>query len=560
MSRALPGPLDAIMLSQRRLPDYRIEIYDIRSTSDVPTPTVINDVVLFNLDLFPSLPAIVGPRDFTDDCVGIEVTEQAGDYVSQGIAATSITFTISDPVGQFDPVENPAPNNGRWLRQKNVIVVREGDAQVAVEDWPITFTGAIQGQPGQDFNRTTLTAEISGKASSREVDFLRRLGTTRNFLQGTTFQDMANEIAETDMGLDLDEINLPSFGTRFTEFLSTQFVDESFLTTIAKIMFPDGFMPKFEGDGRLGATSGQITKGNTRVYSERELQVTIKRPILEFNGTNSVEILGLDPNLTKVPQHRQELARAGITTGFFSVGANIPVRWSDDETQQANDVEFIVLSSIGSSPIAFGSEAFTEFLQSDGGSVGGEIDVDGALSAGIGLLALLTGALIFSLFTFDQVGPHTPGGPAPVAPFGRTLTTLITQAIMFILGQTGRGEYRMFGLPYEYVFRELRAVCQISGIRSEDIQPITIENHLINSQADADDAAERILRRERAKQNLRSIEMIHDLALEPDDIFAVGSGLDQRRYMITSIRRRLERGGQHIASLNCFEVTVGVRP
>lgn len=558
MARALPGPLDAAMLAQRREPGFRIEIFDIRSTSGDPTPTVINDIVLFNLGLLATLPGIVGPREFTDDCIGIDVTEQAGDYVSQGIAATSIAFTISDPVGQFDPVENPAPNNGRWLRQRNVIVVREGDEQVDDGDWPITFTGAIQGQPGQDFNRTTLTAELTGKASSREVDFLRRLGTTRNFTQGTTFEDMANEIAETDMGLDLDEINLPSFGTRFTQFLSTQFVDESFLTTIAKIMFPDGFMPKFEGDGRLGATSGLITKGNSRVYTERELQVTILRPILEFNGTNSVEILGLDPKLTKVPQHRQELARANITTGFFSSGASIPVSWSDDKTQQAEAVEFVVLSSVGASPIAFGGEAFTETLQSDGGSVEGNIEVDGAVSAGIGLLALLTGALIYSLTVFDQAPPGAQGGP--VIPFGRTVTTLVMQAISFILGQTGRGEYRMEGIPYEYVFKELRGVCQVSGIRSEDKQEITVENHLINSQTDTDDSAERILRRERAKQNIRTVEMIHDLVLEPDDIFAVGSGLDQRRYAIRTISRRLERGGRHTASLNCFEVTVGVRP
>ncbi len=556
MARALPGPLDAAMLTQRRQPGFRIEIFDIRSTSGDPTPTRINQVVLFNLGLFPTLPGIVGPRDFTDDCVGIDVTEQAGDYVSQGIAATSITFTISDPVGDFDPVENPAPNNGRWLRQKNVIVVREGDEQVDDADWPITFTGAIQGQPGQDFNRTTLTAEITGKASSREVDFLRRIGTTRNFTQATTFEDMANEIAETDMGLDLDEINLPSFGTRFTAFLSTQFVDESFLTTIAKIMFPDGFMPRFDGDGRLSATSGLITKGNTRVYVDRELQVTIKRPILEFNGTNSVEILGLDPNLTKIPQIRQELARASITTGFFSTGASIPVSWSDDKTQQAEDVEFVVLSSIGASPIAFGSESFAETIQSDGGSVEGEIEVDGAISAGLGLLSLLTGALIFSLAVPDAVVT----APGDVKPFGRTVTTFVMQAISFILGQAGRGEYRMEGIPYEYVFKEIRGVCQVSGIRSEDKQEITVENHLINSQTDADDAAERILRRERAKQNIRTVEMIHDLVLEPDDIFAVGDGLDQRRYAIRTISRRLVRGGAHTASLNCFEVTVGVRP
>lgn len=561
MARALTAALDATMNAERRRPGFRVEIFDIRSTRSNPTPTRINDVVLFNLGLLVGpLPVIVGPRDFTDDTNGIDFTEQAGDYVKQGIAATSIAVTFTDAPQiealSIDPVENPAPGDGRWLRQGNIIVIREGDEEVPVDQWPITFTGAIQGQPGADVNRTTLTAQLTAKASSREVDFLRRLNTTRNFLQVTTFQDMANEIAETDMGLDADEINLPLFGVRLTQFLSTQFVMESSLTSIAKIMFPDGFMPRFEGDGRLGATSGSITKGASRTYADFELQITIKRPILEFNGTNEVEILGLDPDMEKITQARQEIARAGITTGFFSDDEKIPVRWSEDKTQQAEGVEFQVLSSVGASPIVFGSESFAEVVQSDGGSVEGEVSVDGSIGAGLGLLALVTAAAIAALAVPD-IAPSTGG---PVAPTGRRVTTAVFQAISFILGQEGRGEYRFEGIPYEYVFKEIRAVCRVTGIRSEDRQEISIENHLINSQSDADDTADRELRRERAQQNLRDVEMIHDLRLEPDDVFAVGSGVDARQYMIVSISRRLERGVVPLAKLNCFEVTSGVRP
>lgn len=559
MARQLVGTLDALMLAQRRMPKWKILIYDLRSTSGDPIPTTINDVVLFNLGLLPSLPAVVGPRDFTGDCVSIDVAELAGDYVNQGIAATGVTFTISDPVEDFDPVENPAPADGRWMRQGNVVVVQEGDEQEPEANWPTTFTGKIQGQPGQVRGRTTRQSLLSAKASSREVDFLRRENTTRNFDQATTFQDMTTEIAETDMGLDLDELNLPSFGVRFTQFLSTQFVQESPLTSIAKIMFPDGFMPRFEGDGRLGATNGIISKGSERVYAESELQITVERPILEFNGTNDVEVLGLDPNLFKVEQERQEIASAGITTGFFSKDSEIPVRWSEDKTQQARGVKFEVLQSIGASPITFGSESFSDFLQSDGGSVEGLIEVDGSISAGILILGLLTVAWIGSLFIPD-IAPQAPAGALPVSPFGRSATVIAGKLIMLILGQAGRGEYRILGIPYEYIFKEIRAVARIKGIRSEDRQQISVENHLINSQADADERAELILRRERAKQNLRSITMIHDLRLEPDDVFALGTGLDQRRFMIQSITRTLIRGEPNVATLNCFEVTAGVRP
>ena len=557
MARGLTSTLDQIMtVGELRRPSFTVEIFDIRSTSQAPTPTRINDVVLFNLGSIAILPAIVGPRDFSDDVLSVGVTEVAGDYASQGIAATSITVQVSDPGAFLDPVESPAPDDGRWLRQGNVIVIREGDLSAPVGSWPITFTGAIQGQPGQDFNRTTGNAVLSAKASSREVDFLRRLNTSRNFNQGETFQDIAEEIAEVDMGLDLDEVNLGTFSTRFTQFKSTQFVEESALTTIAKIMFVDGFMPRFGGDGRLTQTSGQISKGPARVYAGSELPITVLRPILEFNGTNEVEILGLDPNLTKVKQERQELASAGITTGFFSHEAQIPVRWSEDKTQQAENVLFEVLSSIGDSPFAFGSEDFVETLQTDGGSVEGEISVDGAIFGGIALVGLVVVAWLISLAILD-IAPTTGG---PVIPTGRTVTVLAGQAIMFILGQEGRGEYRMLGEPYEYVFKEIRSVARISGIRSEDRQSISIENHLINSEADCDDVAERTLRRERSKQNLRSIRMVYDVKLEPDDVFAIGSGLDERRYMIQSISRVLSRSGDGTATLNCFEVTAGVRP
>ena len=556
MARALDPDLDALQLSQRRRPGYRIDVFDIRSTSNEVDPTRINDVVLF-LQGLAILPAIVGPREFTDDTIQIDVTEAAGDYVDQGIAATSIVFQVSDPDGEFDPVGNPAPGDGRWLRQGNVAVLREGDEELDESKWEITFTGALQGQPGQERGRNTGRSVLACKCSSREVDFLRRKNTTRNFLQGTAFDDIGNEIAETDMGLDPDEINLGSFGGgRLTCHLSTQFVDESPLATLAKLMFPEGFMPRFEGDGRLGTTTGVISKAATRIYAESQLPIAITRPILEFNGTNDVEIIGLDCDLTKVTQERQLLATAGITTGYFSRDSKIPVIYSEDGTQQAESLSFVVLQSVGDSPITFGSESFSPTIQSDGGSISGEIDVSGSIGAGILLIGLIVGAWVLSLGIPDTA----TSAPGPVAPTGRSFTVFAGKAIMFILGQNGRGEYEVHGRPYEYVFKEIRAVARISGIRSEDREQVSIENHLIGSQSDADDIAIRTLRRERAKQNLRRVETLHDLRLEPDDVFQVGTGLGLRRYMILSISRTLTRAGNDTATLGCFEVTPGVRP
>lgn len=560
MSRTLSPSLDLAMLGERRRPAFKVEIWDIRSTSGEATPTRINEIVEFNLGIAVGIPEIAGPRDFTADVRSIQITETAGDYVESGLVATSVQLVVSDPRGLLDPVTN-APTvsqpeaSGRWLRQGNVVVIREGDyAEADPAFWPITFTGRLQGAPGQDRNRTSGISELTCKANSREVDFLRRVSTSANYPQSVAFSTIVDDIAQTDMGLSPNEIAVGSVGAgRATVFLSTQFVQESPLTSIAKLLFPDGFMPRFLGNGQLGVSNGIITKSPARAYSDSALILSITRPPLEINGLNDITIKGLDPDLDQIVQSRQELARASITTGFFSDDARIQVRWSGDGTQQALGARMEVLASIGDGPFAFGSESFTVFAQPDGGSVAGEIEVDGSLAKGLGIIALLSFAYI-AASNIPDIAPPLGG---PVFAVGRRVQAVIAQAIMLVLGQSGRGEYVITGLPYEYVFPEIVATARIGGLRSEDRNSKTIENHLINSQADADAIAERVLRRVRARQNVREVEMLHDLKLEPDDVFEV----DSRRYMIAAITRTLVRGpGPIIARVSCFEVTSGVRP
>ena len=567
MARPLTLALDQAMQAETRLPGFRIEVYDIRSTSQEVSPTFINDVVLANLNE-TALPSIVGPRDFTADIQAVSFTETAGDYIANGIAASQILATVIDPEEAFDPVENPPvagdlEADGRWLRQRNVVVIYEGDLSVDPAEWPITFTGSIQGQPGQDRNRTGGVSQIQFKAASREVDFIRRENTTRNFFQNTTYDEMIQEIAETDMGLDLDEINLPTFTTRTTSHRSTQFLIESPLVSIAKIMFLDGFMPRFQGDGRLNATSGAITKGPTRFYPDSDLIRSITRPIVEQNGINEVKIVGLNPNQTAVIQARQDIARASITSGFFANKQSIKVRWSDDETQQAFNVRLEIDSSIGDGLFNFGGESFTNFPNpDDGGSTSGKIDVDGALIASIAAFAVSLGLYLFTSAEPEPV--FVFGGPTAqtgfMFPQARIVHAFAGSVLFTLLASVGYGRYRVTGQPYEYVFEIITCTARLAGIRNEDRNSIEIENHLINSDADCDDIAERVFRRERAKQNRRAVSMIHDLALEPDDVFEVGSGLNARRYMINSITRILQRGGQHLAALDCFEITPGVKP
>ncbi|MCP4251075.1 MAG: hypothetical protein GY778_28895, partial [bacterium] len=196
MPRSLDSTLDALQqAAERREPAFQVLVYDIRSTSNDATPTTINDVVLSNVSSTPPvLPEIAGPRDFTNDVVEVAINEMAGDYVDQGVSSSALGFTVSDPSGELDPVGNPAPEEGRWLRQGNVVVIREGDRQVDQSLWPITFTGPIVGQPGQDRNRTNGRSQLTAKCNDRTAFFLNGTATTENFPQNTSYLDMVNSI------------------------------------------------------------------------------------------------------------------------------------------------------------------------------------------------------------------------------------------------------------------------------------------------------------------------------------------------------------------------------
>lgn len=562
LSAALQGYMDA----PQRLPAYRIELYDVRSTSGEVDPTTISDVVLYNLAL-TALPEIVGPRDVTDDVVSVQLVEMGTDFLEGGPAASSAVLTIADPTGALDPVENAptqaAPEaDGRWLRQGNVVVIREGDVRVPADEWAITFTGRIKGQAGASRSRTTGRALLTARAASREADFLTQLATSADFPLGTPFTEIARDLAETDMGLTADEVVLPGFSVRTTAHAHTQFADEAPLTLLARLMFPDGFMPRFRGDGRLGATSSSITKGAARSYPDLAPIISIERPPVEVDGDNEVELVGLSATLSRVLQPRQTLATAGITTGFFSRRARIPVRWSDDGTQQAIGVRMDIDASVADGIFGFGSERFTPGpADADGGVCRGEIDVDGGREASVALASLLAGAWIFAHSKPDGVvafGTGTVSGYTIA--LGRVVEGAIGQALMTILGRIGRGQYRVTGQPYELVFDEIRVLAQVAGLRDAERKTRRIENHLINTQEDCEAVAARVLARLRAQQNSRQIEMIHDLALEPDDIFATGTGTARRLYMVQSIRRTLSREGRLEAQIEAFEVTPGVRP
>lgn len=545
MARTLGPTLDRVAAGAgRREPDYRIEVYDIQSTRNEAEPTTIGDIVAGN-----ELPASVGPRDFTDDVVQATLNERGGDYVDEGVASSSLDFVVVDPLGRYEPILGT--DNG-WLRQGNVVRIREGDRQAPLEEWPYTFTGLLIGQPGYQDAREEGLAHIQVSCLDRAHIYLQQEITTQDYAQGTPFQSMIETIAQVDMGLDPAELNLPTLSTKITAHRSTQFVRVSPLVAIAQVMFGDGFLPRFQGDGKLGAIDGNITKTSARVYANDETLKRITRPPVKANPVSEVTVIGLADTLTKVVGQRQVLAEAGITSGFFAKESRIRIRFSEDGTQQAENTVLKVRQSVNSGVLAFGAEKYTEATAADGLALEGELLIESGFHPGIVALILATQVAASYI-------PDTIPGPTALQtlPIGRPLRAVVMSTINILMSQIGVGRYEILGDPVEMVFEELAVTARVDTPYLNTEVPVEISNHLLSEEADLETAALRVLRRQRAKVNVRQVEQIFDPKLEPDDVFSDRLG---RKYRIASIARALVRNGQGLATFNAQEVTPGVRP
>ena len=86
---------------------------------------------------------------------------------------------------------------------------------------------------------------------------------------------------------------------------------------------------------------------------------------------------------------------------------------------------------------------------------------------------------------------------------------------------------------------------------------IEVLNHLIDDAATCEDLAEQVLYIQQAGLHPRDVTMLHDLALEPADVFS--STDDDRVYLIQSISRVITRDDKAVtATIRALEITSGI--
>jgi len=544
--RQLDASFGLIQASKTHQRAWKLYIYDFNSTKGNAVPDTLSRLVQG-----AELDAIVGPLDLTDNVLQVQVTERSSDFVQGNIQGSSITFNVADKGQVYDPVRG---TESRWLKQGNGIVLKEGDASLDESTWATTFTGTIVGRAGASDRDRSNNVILQVAAEDRAATILKNEVTSAAFPQATDYQFMMRSILETELGFGPTEYDIPTtVGNQLTSQATTQFVDESALISLAKMGFVDGFMPRFNGAGVLVFYPNFSTKSADVIYSDFDFFDQFTRPFSPLEVINEVEIIGLESDMSKISQPAQVLASASVTLGFFGGDENIKVAWSDDRTQQADNPRLNVIQSVTGALIPFGAEDFSFSTDNDGGSRFGEIDVEGAFYAPL-VIAMYAGQIAAS-FIPDLWAGLGGGNTIPVGRLIEAVLLILTQTVQATIG---RGQYEVVGAPYEYVFKEIRGVARVADLPFIDIRGASIENHLIDTQVEADAIALRELRTARKRGNLWNCVMRHDLRLEPGDKFRFEE--TDEEFIITEIQRTITRDDAMTATLQLYETTQGVNP
>jgi len=564
--RSLTPSLDYIQLRDTaRHPGWQVLIYDIRSGDDT-----INSVVRFNIGDTDSLEPLTGPRDFTADVLSVQVEEQRGDYINSGVVATQVTLVIADPSGvEFDPyltsgipTTDPAFPQilGRYLRRGNVVVLKVGDTRVDSEEWPSVFTGEITGQAGRIRGRSDgAVSNLTVRALSREAAFIKYTRTSRPFSGGESHQQASVDIAEEDMGLDLSEYDLSGWGAQLFGHQSVQFVEETPLSMLAKLMFQYSLLPRFNGDGVLTRYSTVTTSLPSRVYEDFHIFRQFNRPFAELEQPNSVTIVGLDAELSKISQPNQLLAELNLTTGYFTTDEEVKVYWSSDRTIVAENATARTIKSGGISWLG-GTEESEEIPSPGPGALTSSIGMVVSISTGYApwiIVVLLVVAVALALYPDGVITGGFAIGFGETIGYGRLVQQVALSAALYVMTQIGRVQMEFYGEPIEWVYKEIRSKAKVAGTSDFEQNEVVIENHLINSQSSADNIARDTLFLVQSQGNVREVEMFMDLALETGDVFEVST---TQRFMVDTISYTLVRNPETAvrASVGCFEVTSGV--
>ncbi len=563
--RPLPALLESIAIgdADTRAPSFRVFVYDLRSSDS----NTINDIVDGS-----GLEMIVGPREWTNNASLLDIQEVSGDYASGGIASQTITVTLEDPDGNLNPfllVDDPT-SDARFFRKGNVVRIYEGDEQVDPALWVRTFTMEIKGQPSYIRSRAVGPEGVSRlqfKCVSREAAFLGYEEISREYTAGETYRAIGEDVATSMMGLGLGELNFSGWGEgRTLRHTTMTLAGDSPIVLLARVMFVDGFIPRFDGDGKLSQHLSILGGSIDRFYSDQRNRISVGWPLSDVQVADSVVVKGLDFNQSRVDiLPRQVVAKANVTTGYFTQNEAIEILFSPDRTQLADNPTLLVIRSVnGGISILGGGETITLIPapnDANEGYVGVTLEIGTGFAPWLAtfLLATYVGlSFIPDAVVTEGVGVGVVVSTGFTINKGSVAAAIALASAMMIMSAIGRGDYEIWADPFQYVFQEIRRRALAEGADEFTKKEIEVLNHLIDDAETCELLAEQILYIQQAGLHPRDVTMLHDLALEPADVWS--STDDDRIYLIQSISRVLTRDDKTAtATIRALELTSGIQ-
>lgn len=521
-----------------------------------------------SLQRWPKFQVVIwNPLRVTLNDIAAGTVSEAGLDITAFVQTATYTQNIGFENGD-DPSTTQAsfrfrrhPNTGQNLRrgmiEDGVIVqIRQGDARVVKADWVPIFTGTFRGRPGDDPGTPADQTEgFTASAFGREERFLNLTVTTEAFEQDTDVGVMAVSVAQKHMGLTQNEILFGAQGFE-SRHKTNQLVELPALQALWECLFTVGKKPMFDSLGRLAAVDVSLDKPAARVYSGgNSMFKSVHAVPNDVEVNNAVVLRGLSATLTKVVGEVQRLTELSVVTGFFDSEFKERVFYSDDRSQRAQNTYVVERKKIRWSDADW--EEINEFH--------GRLTIDTRHLRNVR-------AIIFTLFLAIQtfiaiVDLYFQGGGNGLKVifdiFGISFTIAKLRyvlqlasmgtlaALLWSMNYIGRGEYEIWGKPFEFVYRELIAEHQLVNLGPDDVRRAEYRNDFLSSMAQLDAAAAERLRREVLKNQVYQVVMLDDPLIEIDDVIEDADG---NRYYVVSVEKVLEHEAEPLMTLTCWRI------
>ena len=501
-----------------RQPRYQVLLWDILSSGAPGLSTIVTGSALSAASAYM--------LDVTSNVVDPITLEEPGDKRAATVALTLMSHTPA-----FDPTSGA---NAAWIREMQVVQVKEGDALLSSGDYVTTFTGHIRGQVGYTLDREAITKTTSLTAYSRRATprFLKRTFVSQNYGRLVDFGTILQDIGLDEMGLSAEERSrMPRLLGKVTQFAYNTIADLAPLEAIDKILETIGHVVDFDGDGRIRTYNRNLRRTPDILYENLDLVSRVSIPPSEHEAFNSVRVVGLDSQVTVVEQPDQTLVRLTVPVGFWRPTHTVDFTWSRGDTLRCQTTTFVIQTSVNDHLLLnIGDETYQQ--TSD---FGGTITVE-IVKFILGFITLIVIILLVKAAVPDICSlPGTPN-----IPVGRILEAIVLQLILLTLAVSSSGVYEIHGRPLLPVFKEITVEMTKEGTPDYLLNQKELRNDWLNSEVVLAEIALLELIFEISQAFPREFTILNDVRLEVGDLveLPIGNGM---RIWVESFRKTLSR-------------------